>query len=389
MARSKAPIETDRVGSSSVHPFETSDLPLVPTTRAQSKVHAKWIGHRSRVINALRESYEPKLQRRAERIDSCCAYPQLARRKDGSPHLVMMPCRDRMCPRCAAGRSAACKLKVGELVKTFDCCRFFTLTLDHRKESLSAMLVRLAAAFRLLRKEPAWRSLVKGGVYGIEATFNVDTRRWHAHLHILADGDFFPQPLLKKLWKKVTGGAEIVYIEAVNNRGDAAKYVSKYVCKPEQGQTWPLERLAEFAEAMHGKRLLHTFGSGHGRKVEADEEEAKTADLEPVGSLAAVVKHAKSGDHEAAIACETLQRMGPRFADAAGLERTASTLERPPIEQWEVERLYAAIRAAVAWLQPPEIEEPPEPLSEPPKTAQVESLLIPDALSPPTLPTYR
>lgn len=134
------------------------------------------------------------------------------------------------------------------------------LTLRHKLASLDAEIRRLWSGFRALRKTAFWKSVVSGGIGVLEVTINEKTRLWHPHLHLIVDGEFIPQAKLSAEWKKATGDSEIVYVQAVHDRARASKYVSKYLAKSINPTALESREIREYATALHGKRLVFTFG---------------------------------------------------------------------------------------------------------------------------------
>ena len=97
-----------------------------------------------------------------------------------------------------------------------------------------------------MRKTLTWRDHVEGGIYSLEVTYDEVNRNWHPHLHVLTQGTFFDQKMLSTLWKTVTGDSPVVDIRAVKSKKHVAKYVSKYVTKPDEVATWDDDVLWEY-----------------------------------------------------------------------------------------------------------------------------------------------
>jgi len=98
---------------------------------------------------------------------------------------------------------------------------------------------------RFFGPEEGWDKKVKFEYFAV----NVSGSR--QHMHILYFGSFLPQPILKKMWKEITGDSDIIDIrttrEGINNDGRLAGYVlAQYVGKQEgdirfqmsHGWTW-------------------------------------------------------------------------------------------------------------------------------------------------------
>lgn len=370
----EAPVMMTGASSSSaftsLERLETSPLSPVSGTRSQARLHARHATERRHIIWSLEASPDLSLQRRSNRIRECCAHPVLCVREDGRPYVSLQCCRDRLCPHCQRGRGQRLTASVLSITRRMDAPRFLTLTLTHRDESLTSMLDRLAKAFRDLRKRPEWNRHVRGGCYAIEVTHGLTDSRWHAHLHVLIDGTFWEQKAISKVWRAVTGDSMIVDIRSVPDRRSTARYISAYVAKPADLSKWPPERVCEFASAMHGRRLIHTFGNAHNQPIDDEPEAPPPKITEPVVSLTRICRYADAGDPRALYVQDILQRMGPREAAAVGLLPFPSSSPPPPLQDWELSLCMECAREIAA--AEPDVAAPlPIPPPLPPPMAEV------------------
>lgn len=234
--------------------------------------------------------------------------------------------------------------------------RFATFTLAHKGEGCGAMLDRLHHAFRKMRQTPEWAEHVTGGVYVVQVTRNEHRGEWHVHLHMVIDGDYWPQALLSRLWLKITGDSKIVDIRAVHDRRQVAKYLADYVAKPNDVISWSWAAIVEYADAMHGRRLVHTFGSAHGVKIE-DETDAGDADSgEFVADALTLQKAAREGDTRACFVRNTLASLGRDWGFALGDDGEVHAFGVPALPPDDID---AALRLArVVYLHP---NPPPTP----------------------------
>jgi len=171
--------------------------------------------------------------------------------------------------------------------------RFFTFTLKHNKEPLGDLLDRLKAAFSKLRKRKEWNRRVDGGVVFLELTWH-ERHGWHPHLHVIAEGRFFPQQQLAALWKECTGDSHVVNVVAVKDARKAAEYVAKYATKGYSDAI--LERDDTLREALiilKGRKLSSTFGSWRGLNLHDDEH---TNEWVPLASLDDMHRQALAGN---------------------------------------------------------------------------------------------
>lgn len=313
--------------------------------------HADHQQSRWKIINALHQpEVEDKLRKRAEAMGQCCCLPSFRTKADGSPLASLARCRDRLCPLCADRRGAQATERTIEIVKRFNSPRFFTFTLKHRAESLKEMLARLAAALQALRKEKAWTKRVWGGVTGVEVTRNQKTKQWHAHAHVIADGEFFPQEVLKATWLKVTGDSFIVSVEAIADRRKTARYISRYVSKPVDVEQWTPEEIREYALAMHGRRLLQTFGNAHNVKVDDDEDHTFDPGTTHLCSSQKLLQARSTGLAHAERAAKILSALGRDLSIAAGEPWTYQAIRQMPVA--ENQQYAMAVLRAIDFLDP-------------------------------------
>lgn len=331
--------------SSSLEPPETTAALLATPNGHQRHTHKPHWDAWIKAQTALAESPETKLQTRAERINACCCAPMLL--LTGKGKLVSSPgfCRDRLCPTCQQRRARDVAAKVGSLTVRMNSPRFLTLTLKSVDRPLFLTIAALAASFRVLRETTEWRRHVSGGVYVIEITRNAETECWHAHLHVIFDGQFWNQRDISRVWLRVTGDSPICDVRAIFDRKAAANYVAKYVSKPTDQANWPPSALREFAADMHGRRMLHTFGACYAEDVEDAHPEEQCIQAEPLVSANKVVHAARRGCAYARYAVELLSRCGGWLRDAIGPAAYPRTTAAAAPSDWEHERLVYCLRA--------------------------------------------
>ena len=331
--------------SSSLEPLETTPPALRAWTEAQKRLMARHAKERRYVLTAMALDEGEDLKKRVNRMEECCAYPIVAIKGEGAACVVLGLCRDRMCPRCATGRGAKAAAKIETLVRSFDSPRFVTLTLAHRRgESLVAMLDRLQKAFRELRKNERWKRKVKGGVWSIEVTRNQKSDSWHAHLHLIVEGEYYKQSELSLDWECVTKDSRIVDIRSVHSRCAVSKYIATYIAKPHNVDSWEGGEVCEYARAMHGRRLLHTFGTAHGIKVDEDLATEKRVLLEPVCSTARIASLAHGGMRQAIEARHLLLRSGSILNGLLCDTGFGNRPTLPPLDADEGSRLVKLLR---------------------------------------------
>jgi hypothetical protein len=211
-------------------------------------------------------------------------------------------CHDRMCMVCGNHRSHRIRDALMEQIGN-QPVSFITLTLCGRGEPLSELLDRLFKHFRALRLHPTWADKVRGGAAILEIKHSAKAKRWHPHLHIIADADFIPQAELSNAWRSITKDSYIVDIQRVKQAEVAGRYVAKYASKPlDTSFTVDAALLDEAVEALKGRRLCLCFGTWYGtplsnaEDVELADDVIDAAGYEPFETIADVIKAADSGE---------------------------------------------------------------------------------------------
>lgn len=309
--------------------------------------HARTKKQRSRIIHALLNDHRQGSERRAEKLAGCCSQPAFYRREDGMPALSMQRCRDRACPLCAGIRGKQACEKVAALAKRMSSPRLITLTLTSSDEALSSQIDRLFLCFRDLRRTVLWKKHVKGGVFTLEVTFNADRSRWHPHLHILVDGDFFPQPLLRSAWEQITGDSFIVDVRAVYNRDNAANYIASYVAKPIDAHGWTDETICTFLHECKGRRFIGTFGKCHTTKISGDDDTPQPKIEKIICDAWEARLLCDAEDEDALFAVDVFSRISWSFSTAMGVpwdrQRADQYPPSPDDQRAALQRLEAAI----------------------------------------------
>lgn len=252
-------------------------------TAYQRHVHACWEPTRSRIIAALEDQAgppsleeddgDPRWRRLAGKLAGCCMHSQVITRGDGAAVVCESRCKSRLCPRCNYIRSRRVLAKAIAILARCDQPKMLTLTLRSTDDPLRDQITRLTRSFKELRRSKLWKGEVSGGAYVIEVTRNHATGRWHPHLHAIIDANYIAQSALADRWELITEDSRVVDIRAVYSRGQAAQYVAGYVSKSSDIAHLPDHLIPEWAENLHGMRLMQTFGSMHGVKAEEPERD--------------------------------------------------------------------------------------------------------------------
>lgn len=369
MCRSDRPDDASRPSSSSptsLDPLETSPEALETwtyTSPAQARLHHRHASERTRLITALKGAEDEQTRKRAVRLAGCCQNPTFfaAEDREGNEllQLRLFCCRDRLCPFCQRARGLLCSTRIAAATKRANSARFLTLTQSDRAgEPLRVALDRLNDSFRTIRLSDEWKEKVRGGVWTIEVTRNTARGSWHCHLHLIADGSFWKQAELSALWTVVTGDSKIVDIRAVHDHTVTAVYIASYVAKPVNLEQWSDAEICEYAAAMHGRRLLSTFGSMHGEKVDPRPTDKLRPHSHRLVSAAELHEAAAAGNERASNALHLIKQTSSLWAAATGQTPENYELPEPPAEHRLIELLYAVRQDwSLRHGQPP----PPEP----------------------------
>lgn len=319
------------------------EQPTVLMRRAHGeRCEALW-----RVASSLACTDAGRWYKRVDRILNCCRFPAVLATKTSGAHLSLGRCRDRLCPTCSAIRSSELSERIENAVKQMDAPRFMTLTIRSDGSSLDVLLARLRASFRRIRESEMWRKYVRGGIYAIETTYNKETGQWHPHVHLVWEGRFIAQRQLSAAWLQASGDSPIVDVRAIRSRKAIARYISKYVAKGVACVEWPEEAIAEYASAMHGARLVHTFGTLHGvRLKEPDREVLDDPERRTVG-LAYFLRRLRTEGTRGNRILDRLSELGGLWARFSAREGRQRAWMRPEWRDRRAARISRLVYEAV------------------------------------------
>ena len=280
--------------SASVPPRETSvsegpgfTIPaaLLPQKIHQRFRHSSWADDRQRVWDALQ--HRVGSFSRCVAFKSCGSGATVLRDVDhpGEYSIRANYCHDRFCKPCARTRSTFIATRIVDIAPA-GSLRFITLTLQEHKMSLVLTIDRIYKAFRRLRASTGWKRNVHGGAAFLETKWNATAERWHTHLHVIVEGNFYPQPQLKSQWQAATGGATIVHITKIRDHRMTLRYVTKYGAKGIDNATLRNpEKLVEAMIALHRRRLVITFGAWRRLQTKPKPNKTNWQDLGPLSDL--------------------------------------------------------------------------------------------------------
>lgn len=272
--------------------------------------HHGWAERRLIVWEAMQRIHVS--QRKLEQFAECGSALWLQASAAGDDlRLVCNCCKSRWCEPCMEKRSRVIRENMAVLL-TGKTVRFVTLTLRHSNTRLTDQIDRLYRSFLELRRRTFWKGNVEGGAAFLEVKVSERDGMWHPHLHVIVQGQWMDARELSREWHSVTGDSSIVDIRSVDDADKVAGYVTKYVTKPAHLSVFKdLDKLDEMMVSLRGRRLLTTFGTWRGVKLEHVPK--GTVVWKPIGSLPCLLRDARGGDTIARAHCEAAARKFPRL----------------------------------------------------------------------------
>lgn len=180
----------------------------------------------------------------------------------GHSFKVPVPCKDRFCSVCSCVRLSKTRRKLKALCERQKRSgkgriRFLTLTITSH-DDLYMMVKILQRSFRKARQSKSWKKRVAGGASVIEITHSENG--WHAHIHALICGTFFPFESMLKVWKKASPGQGVWLKDVPQDK--LVKYLTKYITKPDSSLSE--QQRDAVNSSLKGTRLFQPFGDWHG-----------------------------------------------------------------------------------------------------------------------------
>ena len=229
-------------------------------------------------------------------IRNCRTYASMKRdRVSGDVVVFSDSCRERWCPMCAGAKAGYAKEQTELWIKSLEAPRFLTLTLRNCESNLKSQIEFLQKSFSTLRQRAYWKRNVTGGIWFLQVKRGKNSNLWHPHLHILLDGNKMEHSRLSQLWEQVTFGSPVIDIRRVHDAEAVSKYVARYCARPAVLADMPLADRLEVIEALVGKRLCGTFGTGKVVTLTPPKIES-TAEYDYIGHYDDIVKKAQTNE---------------------------------------------------------------------------------------------
>lgn len=206
---------------------------------------------------------ERKNHKRDERLRYCRGMAWFYRHiETGEVRVGSNACHLRWCPVCAQARRNYIAHSVAEWVGIADHPKFLTLTLKHTNAPLTWQIDNLYKYFRELRRRKEFAESITGGIWFFQIKKSGNTNQWHPHLHCLVTGLYFSKRKLHKIWCQITYGSFVADIRSVHDPQKAANDAARYAACPGSLVELSHSDGCELVEAMHGRRICGTWGTG-------------------------------------------------------------------------------------------------------------------------------
>jgi hypothetical protein len=187
----------------------------------------------------------------------------------GEIRVASSKCHARWCPLCIKSRRYVITLAAIKYITAIDRPKFLTLTMKHSNAPLKNQIENLYRNFKEFRRRPWTKKRLKGGIWFFQIKRSEQSGQWHPHLHILLDAKFTPKEEISEKWLETTKSSNIIDIRAIHNAKKAAEYVARYSAAPCRLVDYSIDDALEIVRALHGQRIVGTFGTAKGIKLSA------------------------------------------------------------------------------------------------------------------------
>lgn len=188
-------------------------------------------------------------------------------------------CSVRVCPHCAYRRSLVLAARMERFTLGKKGLRYAVLA-ERNCTDLKEGTRLLWESWTRLRRSARWKKYVRGCVVALEVTYNPQDTSWHPHLNVLMEGDFFPFEELNQAWVTATEHRGYTSFIRAADEGTVRELI-KYVTKIADLLETPAA-LDQFLSAIEKRRLVRTYGSFFGLKVD-DEDQPRDGDCPDCG----------------------------------------------------------------------------------------------------------
>jgi len=283
-----------------VHTQQTSaEIPSLPTYGQVLRQSCRRKFAAALLIYKLMDASDGNF--RAQRLEDCRQISWFTRHlKTGEVRVASSSCSLRWCPVCANVRRNYVTRSVADWLSKCKYPKLVTLTLLHTKDDLNSQIDFLYKCFRKLRSKKEFSKSVTGGVWFFQIKKSKNDGCWHPHIHAVVTGDFFPRRRLSKIWLQITNGSMVTEIRAIKDPQGAANEVARYATSPGDLSVLSPDDGLEMVDALHGRRICGTWGTGRGMSLRPKSTIVKE-EWENIGSWQAVVGQVETSQDAKAI----------------------------------------------------------------------------------------
>jgi ribosomal protein S27AE len=189
-------------------------------------------------------------------------------------------CSVRVCPHCAYRRT----LVLADRMERFTLGKVglrYAVLAERNTLDLREGVALLWESWTRLRRSVRWKKYVRGCIVALEVTYNREEGTWHPHLNLLLEGDFFPFEELNQIWIEATehrGRTSFIRAADEGTVRELIKYVTKITDLLDNAPA-----LDEFLSAIERRRLVRTYGTFYGLKVDDENEPQHEGDCPDCG----------------------------------------------------------------------------------------------------------
>jgi len=278
---------------------------------------------------------------RAARLSGCRTSAWFTRHVDtGEVRVASSSCGLRWCPVCSNARRNYITHSVSDWIVKADHPKLITLTLKHTHAPLEHQVTHLYNFFRELRRRKDFRKAVTGGVWFFQIKKSRTDGMWHPHIHTVVAGKYLPHRRLSRLWSQVTYGSFVTDIRPVHDPQKVANDVARYATCPGDLAGLPPDDAIEMVQALHGRRICGTWGSGRSMSLRPKpiEEKGKWKSL---GSWQTVMElYDTDADARAIVLSWKTGRTLPEGITCSHIDKALDNLMDPAWADYDFDSIY-------------------------------------------------
>lgn len=278
---------------------------------------------------------------RATRLEDCRKISWFTRHlKSGEVRVATSSCSLRWCPVCSNVRRNFVTRSVAEWLTSCEYPKLITLTTKHSDDQLYVQINKLYGFFRELRRRTDFKKAITGGVWFFQVKKSKTDGLWHPHIHAVVTGAFFPRRRLSKIWCEITCGSMVTEIRSIKDPRGAANEVARYATSPGDISALSPDDGLSLVDAMHGRRICGTWGTGRGISLRPKSTIVKE-EWENIGSWLAVMSSLDDSKEAKAIvhAWKTGISLG-RGISLASTDYLLARMKDPSWTEYDFESIY-------------------------------------------------